>query len=656
MRLLIATILLALGTGNLEAQTFSNGANLAIPDNGPQVCSNVNVTGVGTIDGTYGLETVCMHIDHTFDGDLDVFLIAPDGTTVELTTDNGGAGNNYGSNCGGNIMCFDMSAATSVTAGTAPFNGSFIPEGDLSDVNNGQNANGIWQLCIQDDFGGDVGILDCWGLIFSNNPAPPGIVGINQADQTTVTCAANYFDSGGTSFNYTSSESSLQVFCPATPGDYVSINFSSFNTEAGFDYMIIFDGNTPSAPIIGSYTGTTSPGTVTSSAPDGCLAIRFMSDGSATRSGWSATVSCTSTPGSGGTGSPEDCNGGGGTTLCSDATFSGNSSGAGSNELVAGSLLSGCLGFENEASWYYFSPSAAGTMEFSISPQNGTDDYDFAIWGPYAEVSCPAFTGDAPVRCSFSGVNGNTGLLTGSGDNSEDEFGDSFVNPLNINVGDVYVMLIDNFSATASPFDLNFDLTGGASLDCTPLTAEMTAFEGRAEITGHHLFWNTASEINNEKFLLQHSTDAIHFETIVELAGAGTVSSPRNYDYLDENAPTGVSYYRLKQVDYDGSFVMSRIVSLEKVTPGQSLEITEVFPVPSVEGVTVRFNHKSSASISLQLRDLEGRILKEQLIEGQIGSNEVRLSHANIESGMYLVTVVDNQTGYMQSKRIIIQR
>jgi len=82
---------------------------------------------------------VTVNIDHSWDSDLDIYLIHPDGTQIELSTDNGSAGDNYTN------TVFDDQATTPITSGTAPFTGSFIPEQSLS-VLNGKNANGTWNL------------------------------------------------------------------------------------------------------------------------------------------------------------------------------------------------------------------------------------------------------------------------------------------------------------------------------------------------------------------------------------------------------------------------------------------------------------------------------------------------------------------------------
>ena len=102
----------------------------------------------------YHITDLNVNIDlvHTFDADLDMFLTSPLGTIVELSTDNGGSGENF------TCTEFDDEAVDPITGGVAPFTGSFQPEGMLSDFD-GENAVGDWLLCITDDAGGDVGYI-----------------------------------------------------------------------------------------------------------------------------------------------------------------------------------------------------------------------------------------------------------------------------------------------------------------------------------------------------------------------------------------------------------------------------------------------------------------------------------------------------------------
>ncbi|PRX53155.1 HYR domain-containing protein [Flagellimonas meridianipacifica] len=115
--------------------------------------SNLSGFGAGTITDVY----VTLDITHTWDEDLDISLTSPSGTTVLLSSDNGGSGDDYTN------TIFDDAGATAVTAGTAPFDGIYRPEGNLSDFD-GENPNGTWTLSIFDDFSGDTGTLNSFSI------------------------------------------------------------------------------------------------------------------------------------------------------------------------------------------------------------------------------------------------------------------------------------------------------------------------------------------------------------------------------------------------------------------------------------------------------------------------------------------------------------
>ena len=119
-------------------------------------------------------------------------------------------------------------------------------------------------------------------------------------------CGGNFYDNGGLSSNYTSLADSTTTICPSIPGDIVTVTFTSFDTETGWDGLYVYDGNSISAPQIsssnlgsnvpsglpGSFWGTTIPGPFVSSSSTGCLTFRFRSDASVNRSGWVANISC----------------------------------------------------------------------------------------------------------------------------------------------------------------------------------------------------------------------------------------------------------------------------------------------------------------------------------------------------------------------------
>jgi len=114
-------------------------------------------------------------------------------------------------------------------------------------------------------------------------------------DATTVNiCEGIFYDSGGENQNYQNFENSTYTICADTPGAQVIVDFNIFDLENNFDDLTIYDGNAVvAANVIGTFTGTNSPGTVTSTLD--CLTFVFDSDVSVTNTGWEATISCTPT-------------------------------------------------------------------------------------------------------------------------------------------------------------------------------------------------------------------------------------------------------------------------------------------------------------------------------------------------------------------------
>ena len=184
MRIIILFSILLLCTISLKSQTY-NGANGAIPDNNTWTSFTLNVSNLASSDCEI---IVCIDITHTWVSDLDIELESPSGTTIVLTSDNGGSGNNYLN------TCFDASSTTPIANGFAPFIGSYLPEGDLSVFNN-QNPNGQWILWIRDDAWFDTGTLNSWSIEFNNcvNSGPQS----GCTDSTAVNFDSNAVDDDG---------------------------------------------------------------------------------------------------------------------------------------------------------------------------------------------------------------------------------------------------------------------------------------------------------------------------------------------------------------------------------------------------------------------------------------------------------------------------
>jgi hypothetical protein len=128
---------------------------------------------------------------------------------------------------------------------------------------------------------------------FSQNPEVRNFIfATNPVD---VCAGAQFTDTGGTNANYGSNQYLLRTYSPTTPGTKVRVTFQSFNTEADYDFLYIYNGAAAADEnLIDVYSGTENPGTIESTAADGSLTFKFISDSFSVAAGWNATVSCVS--------------------------------------------------------------------------------------------------------------------------------------------------------------------------------------------------------------------------------------------------------------------------------------------------------------------------------------------------------------------------
>jgi large repetitive protein len=146
---------------------FDNSTPTPIPDLG----ETNSVIVVSNVTAALSKVTASIYITHTYDLDLMLQLISPDGTTNVLSASNGSYGHNYGAACSPDDQrtTFDDAATQTIGAGTAPFVGTYQPQTPLSVFigKAGTNVNGTWRLRAVDQYGGDVGTIQCWSLFLA---------------------------------------------------------------------------------------------------------------------------------------------------------------------------------------------------------------------------------------------------------------------------------------------------------------------------------------------------------------------------------------------------------------------------------------------------------------------------------------------------------
>lgn len=155
------------------AQTYTWSGNAPIRDLQTDTIP-LTISGMtSVIDTNYGIAHVCINITHTYKADLVINLISPSGTNVTLVQGVGGSGDNFVGTCLG-------MDGTLFSNATAPYTGIFVPSGDISSYNDGQNPNGVWRLLVRDAANSDTGYVSSFSIEFVNNPPragnPPTVV------------------------------------------------------------------------------------------------------------------------------------------------------------------------------------------------------------------------------------------------------------------------------------------------------------------------------------------------------------------------------------------------------------------------------------------------------------------------------------------------
>lgn len=150
------------GGTTTQVTSFTNNTVVTIPDNNATgITSTINVSGISPATLSSGMVvSVSLNVTHTYDGDLQISLISPSNQTILLSNRRGGNGANF------NNTTFSMSASTLIANGSAPFAGTYVPDGNLNSFTG--NVNGSWKLKIADLAAVDVGTLNSWTLRINN--------------------------------------------------------------------------------------------------------------------------------------------------------------------------------------------------------------------------------------------------------------------------------------------------------------------------------------------------------------------------------------------------------------------------------------------------------------------------------------------------------
>ncbi|HUS00223.1 MAG TPA: T9SS type A sorting domain-containing protein [Chitinophagaceae bacterium] len=178
-----------------------------------------------------------------------------------------------------------------------------------------------------------------------------------------------------------------------------------------------------------------------------------------------------------------------------------------------------------------------------------------------------------------------------------------------------------------------------------PLPIRLVSFDGVKMVNKVLLKWQTTSELNSKYFDVEFSENGTTWNSIGTVNAAGTSTTGRSYT-LPHNSPVnGVNYYRLKQVDVNSNFSYSSIITINFAIKG--VNINSVYPNPFVNQLKIDVSSDRSESVSIQLSDNMGRVLKVQNSSIQKGVNKLVLDNlAGLAPGIYNVEVKTAYSSY----------
>ncbi|MBC3541664.1 T9SS type A sorting domain-containing protein [Rufibacter sediminis] len=191
--------------------------------------------------------------------------------------------------------------------------------------------------------------------------------------------------------------------------------------------------------------------------------------------------------------------------------------------------------------------------------------------------------------------------------------------------------------------------------DCAlanPLPVTLTSFTATAKKGMIQLNWATASEKNNQEFVVERSADGKTFTAIKTVQGGGNSNVPLNYTFQDAQPLTGTSYYRLRQVDFDGTTEYSKVVSVKNQTTGTAAAIkTNAYPNPFQGVLTLELKVEKASEVKITLTNMAGQVVQQKTVQAE-GTAAYTLDNLqNAPAGIYFLKVY--QDGQVTTHKLL---
>lgn len=318
--------------------------------------------------------------------------------------------------------------------------------------------------------------------------------------------------------------------------------------------------------------------------------------------------------------------------------------------------------------------AAQAGIQYATLNFTGTNNYDY-VTGYFQSGSSNA--GTAQTECSgnlmdyFGGTNhgewffqDSSGVGTGDYTITVWPQDDNMIySPVwAVTKDDTLVGTADDCSATLAGGVARSGLDGfgpaafGVAAPTSALPIELIDISANGIVDHIDVVWNVASEYNVSHYELERSEDGYNFEYIASLGAVGTTTQAQRYEYNDFNVRTFQTYYyRVRNVDFDGQYSYTPIVSarIEGGTNGFDANSVSLFPNPTSYNTAVSIVSSEEMELVMTTYTTSGKRLLEQDIKLQPGHTVVQLASNTWSNGVYFVKLRDERTGKVVTKRLV---
>jgi hypothetical protein len=228
--------------------------------------------------------------------------------------------------------------------------------------------------------------------------------------------------------------------------------------------------------------------------------------------------------------------------------------------------------------------------------------------------------------------NGNFAVHSGTGNS---------VTITNLDAGKTYHVAIYEFNQfPTGPLYMQTD-PARAVFAGFALPVKLVSFSGSVVNGSAQLTWKTSSEISSKEFVIERSANGANYTDIGKVAASGNTDLVKTYSFEDKT-PLATSYYRLRMVDENGRAELSKVIKLSLNGAGQSS--LSLYPTRASAKVNVSIQSQVKERISLEVFDVNGRLIKREQRDIQKGTNLVMVDVAGLNQGIYVIhAMIDGQ-------------